>query len=140
MMIQIWEVATGKAIKSLVGHDSTIMQLAYSPDGKQLMSSSADQTIKIWQIASGKETYSFQEDAACLSSVFSHDGHRIASGSEDRTVKLWALPAQECDPGGCGHYPRSWRVQLREGLRVSDLYTDLYMTYALEDFRIYGDH
>ena len=95
MTIQLWDLATGNAIKSLKGHDNVILQLAYSRDGKRLVSSSADQTVKVWDIASGKDSFSFQEEATSLSSVFSHDGRRVASGSEDRTVKLWTLPDQE---------------------------------------------
>ncbi len=48
--IKIWEVATGKELRTLTGHSDIVFSVAYSPDGRYLASGSRDKTIKIWQV------------------------------------------------------------------------------------------
>jgi WD40 repeat protein/tRNA A-37 threonylcarbamoyl transferase component Bud32 len=115
----------------LMGHQHTITQVAFSHDGTRLLSSSIDQTIKVWDAQGGKELFSFRDEAAVLSAAFSPDGLRIASGSEDHAVRIWAVPGQasraldrrqgrvnnvEFSPNGrqvvgvCGSMPVIWDV------------------------------
>jgi len=61
-----------------------------SPDWETLVSSSEDNTIKLWQLSTGKEicTLSGHSDLV-WSVVFSRDGQTLASGSSDKTIKIW---------------------------------------------------
>lgn len=64
--------------------------MAVSPDGKVLMSASDDQTIKLWDLATGRVFRTVKGHAGGVRcAVFSPDGLRFASASWDRTVKLW---------------------------------------------------
>ena len=40
---------------TLTGHSGTVASVAYSPDGKHIVSGSADQTVKVWDSQTGKE-------------------------------------------------------------------------------------
>ena len=64
--------------------------MAFSPDGQRLASASADQTVKIWDSATGKELFALKGHAGRSASVaFSPDGQRLASASSDQTVRIW---------------------------------------------------
>jgi WD40 repeat protein len=64
--------------------------VAISPDGKRIASAHQDSTVKMWDVATGQQTFTTSGHTRAVWSVaFSPDGKRIASASEDRTVKLW---------------------------------------------------
>ena len=65
-------------------------QYAFSSDGKTLASGSWDETIKLWDVESGKELNTLTGHSGDVNSVsFSSDGKRLASGNSDPTIKLW---------------------------------------------------
>eukprot|EP01047_Picozoa_sp_COSAG01_P057432 COSAG01_NODE_6638_length_3567_cov_62.489908_1_plen_333_part_10 len=76
--------------RSLTGHTSNVLSVAYSPDGATLASGSKDQTIKLWRAADGTllQTLTGHTDYV-LSVAYSPNGATLASGSEDQTIKLW---------------------------------------------------
>src|SRR4051812_15807356 len=72
----------------LQGHKDTVFSTAYSPDGKTLASASGDKTIKLWDVATGKEQATLKGHTGSVGSVtFSPDGKTLASASQDQTVK-----------------------------------------------------
>ncbi|WP_407681873.1 WD40 domain-containing protein [Pseudanabaena cinerea] len=79
----------------LLGHSGGVTSVAFSPDGKMIVTASLDSTIKLWNLA-GQEIQSFKGHSSIVSSVaFSPDGKTIATSSVDNTVKLWNLAGKE---------------------------------------------
>jgi WD40 repeat protein len=78
------------------GHSSTVRSVAFSPDGKILASLGLEGTIKLWDIASGKQIRSLGNSEATGSLAFSPDGKTIATASfKTRSVMLFSVVTGE---------------------------------------------
>jgi neurobeachin-like protein/WD40 domain-containing protein len=82
----------GGELRVFTGHDGPVRTVAYSPDGKFLLSGGDDQTLELWDASSGKELRMFTGHSGAVTSVaFSPDGRLAVSGSSDSTVRLWEV-------------------------------------------------
>lgn len=71
------------------GHQYSIPTVAFSPDGKVIVSGGWDHSLKLWDVATGRELYALSGYSRFVYSVaFSPDGKSVASGSNDSTIKL----------------------------------------------------
>ncbi|KXX73738.1 Vegetative incompatibility protein HET-E-1 [Madurella mycetomatis] len=80
----------GACLQTLKGHRDWVTSVALSRDHSIFASASSDQSIKIWNTATGKCEKTIEGHLAWVKSlVFSHDGKYLASASSDKTIKLW---------------------------------------------------
>ena len=78
------------ATQTFIGHTDTVESVAFSPDGKYVLTGSDDKTAKLWDAASGAEVRTFSGHTAKVESVaFSPDGNYVLTGSADNSAKLW---------------------------------------------------
>jgi WD40 repeat protein len=78
------------ALQTLEGHSDWVCSVAFSLDGKQIVSGSSDKTVRLWDVATGAALQRLEGHSDWVWSVaFSPDGKQIVSGSSDETVRLW---------------------------------------------------
>ncbi len=88
--VKLWNITTGKVIKTLKGHTNEVYSVIFSPDGKLLASASGDKTVRLWDTTTHKEIKTLKGHTNEVYGVsFSFDGRLLASTSRDHTVKLW---------------------------------------------------
>jgi RNA polymerase sigma factor (sigma-70 family) len=84
----LWDAATGRLLRSFVGHAGEVTALAFSPDGKLVASGSADRTVRIWDTATGKELRRFADlDKSVRCVAFSPEGKTLAASGP--VIGLW---------------------------------------------------
>ncbi len=97
--IRLWDVNTGKNIRTLTGHQSDIISLFFSPDGNTLISVSSDMTINFWDMALMEIKLPLANQGVISDksfprekikrTFFSPDKSMLVTAGESRTIHLW---------------------------------------------------
>jgi WD40 repeat protein len=79
------------------GHTAAVSSLAFSPDGKLLLTGSFDHSLKLWEVPTGKEVKTYAgpqgHQHMVVSVAFTPDGKTVASGGVDNRAYLWEVPS-----------------------------------------------
>jgi WD40 repeat protein len=90
----VWDIAAGRIVRTLVGHNDRVSSIRFSPDQKMIATTSWDKTVRLWDTVTGKELKLLTgHKAEVLNGVFSPDGRTLVTASEDRTVRFWNVTA-----------------------------------------------
>jgi WD40 repeat protein len=74
------------------GHYEAVKAVAFTPDGKYLLTGSRDKTIKLWDVASGRELRSFLGHQSTINDIaVSSDGRFFISSCADKTAIMWDI-------------------------------------------------
>jgi len=86
--IHVWKAINGKEISNMT-HEDIVSTVAFSPDGKYVVSGSFDDTVRVWEALTGKEVIRMTHDELVREVAFSPDGKYVVSGSDDNTARVW---------------------------------------------------
>jgi WD40 repeat protein/serine/threonine protein kinase len=102
--VQLVDLESGKAIGPVLRHSNSVTGLAFSSDGKTLLTGSLDRTVRCWAVPSGEPLYQpLVHPASIFSLTVTPDGRSLVTRQEGGQVRYWALPTGE---------PQSYRVPL----------------------------
>ena len=87
-----YEDKTQRLLRTFRGHSEFIKSVAISPDGRTVLSGSWGDSLKLWDIASGRELHSFPAHKETIFSIaISPDGLTALAGCWDKTLKMWDI-------------------------------------------------
>ena len=93
---KLWEVSTGREVRSFLGHEASVNSLDFSRDGKYLITGNGDATAKIWEVATGKEVLSVKPDEEPLTDVvFDPKGKYFVTVGYGQRAIVWEFPSKK---------------------------------------------
>jgi WD40 repeat protein len=99
----IRNAGTGKKGRKLKGHSDMVNSVAFSPDGKRVVSGSNDNSVRIWNVAKGRIEHIMRGHSGGVRSVaFSPDGTLVVSGAWDG-IRIWNVATGEIERVLEGH-------------------------------------
>jgi WD40 repeat protein len=88
----VWDLSTGAVINELEGHADIICSVAITPDGRHILSASADRTLKVWDFSTGRLVDTLEGHSDLVHDVaIAPDGRLAVSASRDQTLLVWDL-------------------------------------------------
>jgi dipeptidyl aminopeptidase/acylaminoacyl peptidase len=95
------------SIVARMTHGSIVLAVAFSPDGRYVVSGSWDDTARVWEAASGREVARVTHGAEVSAVTFSPDGRYVVSGSWDDTARVWWWRPKDLIAESCRRLPRN---------------------------------
>ncbi len=87
---KVWEIATGREIRTFMGSPEAIKTLDISADGKRLITVCGDSLAWLWEVATGKLIRKVKDEGDIINNaIFSHDGSKIITAGKNHYAKIW---------------------------------------------------
>ena len=89
--VRVYDLSTRKLVALLKGHTDALTSLAFSSDGRHLLSGSADKTAILWDVGSRTALREFSSHkAAVTNAAFVDGGATVVTAGSDGSVRLWS--------------------------------------------------
>jgi len=151
--LTLWNISAGKEMKqaprgrrsqdnsiirTFTGHTDRINSVVFSPEGSKIISASRDNSIKLWDVATGKEIMTFKGHKGDINSIaFSSDARSFISGGSDGTVRLWDIKTGEGISQFISLKDGEWIVITPEGYYNSSQNGHKYLNVRVSN-KVYG--
>lgn len=90
--LKVWDLESGRELRTLAGHSSAVFGVAVTADGKRAVSAAGDKTLKVWDIETGCEVRTLVGHTDAIGGVaVTPDGRLAVSASDDATLKVWEV-------------------------------------------------
>src|SRR5260370_25695811 len=89
-LLMLWDVESTKELHTLKHYTAAVVSVAFSPDGKTLVSAAADQTVKLWNVETGQRITTLTEPTKGLNTVAFHPkGHELSAAGIDKMIRVY---------------------------------------------------
>ena len=95
-VIQLWDTKAKILLRTLRGHEWSTLRMAFSPDGKYLLSGSTDDGARLWEVATGKQIGQPTKEGRAVAMGFVPGGETFFVASEDKPVRFFQT--RTCKP------------------------------------------
>jgi len=104
-VLRLWDLTTSQEVMRFDGHDPGCWQAIFTTDGRRILSTGLDRTIKLWDVKTGSAVQSFRAAHATTGAALSADGKVLVSGNHgvDKTVLVWNVETGEQIKAFGGH-------------------------------------
>ena len=92
--VKRWDI-NGNPLPELIGHTNKVNRIKFSSDGKQILTTSNDQTAKLWNTENGEPIKIFSHNTEVNWANFIHNNSRIITVSNDGQITLWDINSNE---------------------------------------------
>ena len=82
--IRLFDIGSGKEVRAMKGHTDKVTSLAFTPDGKRLISGSKDKTVQCWDLATGKLIWKLALTRGVTNLAVSPTGKELVVTDEDK--------------------------------------------------------
>jgi WD40 repeat protein len=109
--LKVWDLKTGKLVRTLEGHRGWVWAVAVTPEGGHAISGSYDRTLKVWELDSGRCLATFTVEYPIYCCAVARDGVTIVAGDASGTVHFLTLemPGASRDSPQGSPRRRQWR-------------------------------
>ena len=95
--VRLWDVETGRCLRTFEGHTGSVWSVEWSPDGEYALSGAYDAVVRLWDVQTGhclRELKGHEDEIAGI--AWSADQRWAISGSGDKTLRLWDVETGRC--------------------------------------------
>lgn len=111
---KVWDLADGRLLRSLDSPKTLLWSVAFSPDGRSVVTGDSFGSLLLWELASGRQRHAFiGHESRTYSLAFSPDGRTLAASSVDAPVFVWDVASvldQKHRPLSDDELQRCWTV------------------------------
>jgi WD40 repeat protein len=116
---KIWKIRQKRVRAMLKGHTATISCLVFLPDSRSLISSSYDESLRIWCTRDGSLKRIINHRSLFFSVSLSQDGRYVTSANADKSLRIWDVRTGRLVMSWTGHSENIWStVFVPNGVRM----------------------